>query len=390
MLCVKVSVARDPRLRVALFHPGLYAGGIQRVFVELARSFTERGLSVDLVQATHRDEFRHALPQGIRVIELNARRALTSLFPLVRYLRRERPDVMICGAIQTNIVAVWARRICGLPVSLIVTEHNAVSTIASHARSLSARWTPALVRCFYPLADEIVAVSRDSAADLQRILGGKRAVHVIQNPIIGPAFWRRAQEPLLDPSLLAERRTIVLAVGRMHFHKDYPTLLHAFALLRRRRDACLVVLGDGEERAALEQLAVEMGLSPAIRFLGNVDNPLPYMKRTHVLALSSITEALPTVLIEAMAMNLPIVATDCPVGPREILQGGAYGRLISVGDPQAMADALHESLSCPKRFVLPPQALDPYRAEQVIDKYMALIRPGASDVVCETQREVQV
>ena len=376
------------RFRVALFHPCLMAGGIQRVFVNLARSFAERGLAVDLVQATPGDGFRHAVPEGVRLIDLNARRALTSVLPLAGYLRRERPQVLISGAIQTNIAAVWARRLAGIPVKVILTEHNVISAITADAPMMRTRMTPFLVRRFYGWADEVVAVSQGAARDLAQTMGGRSGrLHVIYNPIISREFWRRAEEPLNDPQFEGERRPIVLAVGRLHYHKDYPTLLRAFAILRRSLDAKLVFLGDGEERGRLQALTRELQIATAVTFLGDVANPLPYMKYAKVLALSSTVEALPTVLIEALAMNLPVVATDCPCGPREILRDGAHGTLVPVGDSSRMADAILNILRGQDLTVIPKDAVERFYEGRAVERYLEIM--GLDALPCGTPASVQ-
>ena len=350
------------------------AGGIQRVFINLARGFVERGLAVDMVQATPDDGFRHAVPDGVRVVDLNARRALASLFPLVGYFRRECPRVVISGAVQTNIVAAWAKRMAGLPLRLVLTEHNVISAATADAPMLRTRMTPFLVRRFYAWADELVAVSEGAARDLAQTMQCRASrIHVIYNPIIGQEFWRRATEILVDSRIDVDARPMVLAVGRLHYLKDYPTLLRAFSVLRRHLDARLVFLGDGEERATLEGLTRDLGLAESVGFLGNVANPLPYMSRARVLALSSVAEALPTVLIEALAMNLPVVATDCPTGPREILCDGAYGTLVPVGDSERMAQAILEVLRAPIVPKFPDAALERFQFDRVIEQYLAVI-----------------
>ena len=367
------------KIRIALFHPSLIAGGIQRVFVNLARGFVERGFAVDMVQATPEGGFRHAVPEGVRLIDLNASRALTSLRPLVRYLRQQRPQVLISGAIQTNLVSVWARRIARVPIRLILTEHNIISTITTGAPMIRTRMTPFFVRHVYPRADELVAVSQGAAQDLADTIGScSRKIHVIYNPIINHEFWRRAEEQPDDARLDGDLRPIVLAVGRLHYHKDYPTLLHAFAIVRRKMDAKLVFLGDGEERERLEALTRGLGVETAVIFLGDVANPLPYMKYAKVLALSSMVEALPTVLIEALAMNLPVVATDCPSGPREILRNGAYGTLVPVGDSSRMAAAILDVLRAPDVPMITKDALELFQHDQVIEQYLAIMGVDAA------------
>ena len=377
---VTALASAGSEVRVALFHPALIAGGIQRVFVNLACGFRDCGLAVDMVQATPASGLHPAVPEGVRQIDLNAGRALASLAPLVRYLRRERPQVLISGAIQTNLVAVWARHIAGIRLRLILTEHNVISAISTDAPMARTRMTPFFVRNFYPRADELVAVSQGAALDLVRTLGERaHNVHVICNPILGPDFWRRAAEPLSDSRMESDPRPIVLAVGRLHYHKDYPTLLRAIAILRRRIDARLVFLGDGEERATLEARSRELQIADAVSLLGDVPNPLPYMKRAQVLALSSVAEALPTVLIEALAVNLPIVATDCPTGPREVLEDGKYGMLVPVGDSELMAEALDAVLRSSPRPEVPPEALERFQHDHVIAQYLELMGIDAPD-----------
>jgi len=365
-------------IRVALFHPSLIHGGIQRVFVNLARGFLEHGLSVDMVQASPEGNFRDQVPAGVRLVDLNAGRALTSLVPLVRYLRRERPDVIISGAIQTNVVAAWAKLLARIPTRLILTEHNIISVITTNALMFRTRVMPFFVRQFYPWADDLVAVSQGTAEDLALLMGVPVGlIHVIYNPILGPEFWRRAAEPLADKTFAADPRPVILAVGRLHYHKDYPTLLRAMAIVRRTTNARLVFLGDGEERGNLVALARHLDIDSSVSFLGDVSNPLPYMKWATSLALSSVVEALPTVLIEALAVGLPIVATDCPTGPREILCDGAYGTLVPVGDSAALAEALMRVLGWPHRTAIPDEALARFRYDHVIGKYLGML--GVTD-----------
>src|ERR1019366_6694580 len=222
--------------------------------------------------------------------------------------------------------------------------------------------------------DELVAVSQGAAQDLSRTIGERHSpIHVIYNPIVGPELWRHAAEPLNDSRLEIDAKPIVLAVGRLHYHKDYPTLLRAFAILRRKVDARLVFLGDGEERKNLEALTQQLRLETSVSFFGNVANPLPYMKRAKVLALSSVVEALPTVLIEALAMNLAIVATDCPTGPREILCDGVYCTLVPAGDSERLADALLDRLRDPSYPVIPEKALERFQHDHVIEQYLEIM-----------------
>ena len=375
--------------RVAIFHPCLAYGGLQRVFVNLAAGLLDRGVAVDMVQATAETEFRSQVPAAVRLIDLNASRALTSVFPLARYLGSERPDAVISGAIQTNIAAIWARRIAGVPLRLILTEHNMIRTLVNQSPLLRTRISPIFIRKFYPWADKVVAVSQGVAADLASVMRiPAEDIPVIYNPVISGAFWERANEPLADARFTADARPIILAVGRLHFIKNYPSLLKAFAEVRRVLDARLVFLGDGDERGRLLLMVKQLGMEADVTFLGEVKNVLPYMKHASALVMSSHHEALPTVLIEALAVGLPIVSTDCPSGPGEILCGGTYGTLVPMEDSSALARALVAVVSGPRPQPAPSEALQRFEHEAAIDKYLGLL--GFSDSTISPLQESMV
>ena len=231
------------------------------------------------------------------------------------------------------------------------------------------------MRRFYTWADDLVAVSRGVAEDLASVKGVPAGlIYVIYNPVVGPEFWRRAAEPLADTTFAADARPAILAVGRLDYQKNFPTLLRAMAIVRRTTNARLVFLGDGEERGNLVALARHLDLDSSVSFLGDVSNPLPYMKWAASLALSSVVEALPIVLIEALAVGLPIVATVCTTGPREILCDGDDGALVPVGDSAALAEALMRVLQRASASGHSREALTRFGHDHVIDKYLAVLR----------------
>lgn len=362
---------------VALFHPCLIHGGIPRVFGDLASGFLQAGLAVDMVQATWGGNFSGRLPSGARVIDLNARRALTSLVPLVRYLRRERPDVVISGAVQTNVVAAWARRAASIHCRLVLTEHSMLSAVIESAPRLSTsvrtRISPFFIRRFYPWADALVAVSQGAAEDLAAVTGiPLTRIHIIHNPVVSPELFVRVSEPLEHPWFDDGGPPVVLAVGRLDYFKDYPTLLRAFAKVRETTKARLLILGEGDQRAALESITRELGLEADVSLPGNVANPLPFMKRSAVFAQSSITESFGNVLVEALAAGATVVATDCRFGPREILANGAYGTLVPIRDPDALARAITDAL-CKPRGPSPAAALARFSRDASVRAYLQLI-----------------
>jgi glycosyltransferase involved in cell wall biosynthesis len=237
-----------------------------------------------------------------------------------------------------------------------------------------------LVRRYYPWADEIVAVSQGVADDLLELTDlPPSKVRVLPNPVVTPELVQRAAEPLDDPWFTAGAAPVVLGAGRLDQQKDFPTLIRAFAAVRSRRPARLVILGEGPERGQLESLVEELGITADVRLPGFVSNPFSYMARAAVFVLSSAWEGMPGVLIQAMACGAPVVATDCESGPREALAGGKYGRLVPVGDHLALADAIAGTLDA-LRPSLPPEALEPYTREGAADRYLRLLQIPATHV----------
>jgi len=327
--------------QIALFLPSLRGGGAERVMVNLARGLSERGLVVDLVLAKAEGPYLSQVPPGVRVVDLGAPRVLASLPGLVRYLRQERPKALLSALDHANVVALWARKLAGVPARVVVSVHNTLSRSTTNARNLRDRLIPRWIRAFYPWAHAVVAVSQGVAEDLVRITGlPKEKVRAIYNPVVTPELFAKAEEPLEHPWFVSGEPPVVLGVGRLTLQKDFTTLIRAFALVRKECPARLMILGEGEDRTKLEALVRELGLVEDVALPGFVENPYKYMKRARVFVLSSKWEGFGNVLVEAMALGTPVVSTDCPSGPSEILEGGKWGRLVSVGDVEALARAI--------------------------------------------------
>ena len=289
---------------------------------------------------------------------------------------------MLTALTHANIVAITARRLARTPTRLVITEHLGPTTWAADAGAAHTLLMTTLMRMTYRSADGIVAVSNGVAHDVAKTAGlPVERISVISNPVILSALEERAEEPVDDPWVGPDEPPLVLAVGRLTPQKDFATLIRAVARVRRSMPCRLLVLGQGEERAALERLAADLGIADDVRFPGFVANPYPYFPRAAVLALSSRFEGLPTVLLEAVCLQVPVVATDCPSGPREILDDGRYGRLVPPGDVEALADAILRTLK--DEGPRPPaEACERYRLDSVVDQYAAAVgalaprRPG--------------
>lgn len=347
--------------------------------LNLAHGIAERGYAVDLVLAQAEGSYLPQVLDSVRVVDLgmgrivDSSRTLTRLPSLVRYLRQERPDAMISALSRANLIAVWARQIARVPDRVVVNVQNTVSQDAPHSNTRLGRLAPRLARYFYRWADTVVGVSQGVVDDLVRNVGiSQKLVKVVYNPGITRELREKAEAPLDHPWFRAGEVPVVLAVGRLMKQKDFPTLLKAFAMVRRSRRARLLILGDGPEREALQELAQVLSIEQDLCLPGFVENPYPHMKRASVFVLSSVWEGLPTVMTEALYCGAPIVATDCPSGPREILKGGDLGRLVPMRSPQALAAALEAALDgeVPRPS---PQSWEPYTSETVVDQYVDLL-----------------
>jgi glycosyltransferase involved in cell wall biosynthesis len=307
--------------------------------------------------------------------------SLAQLPALAEHLMRDRPDVLLSAMPQENLIAVQARALAGAATRLVLTEHNTLSRRVAAARSANYRHLSPLIARQYPQAEAIVAVSRGVADDLAGLAQLPRArIAVIYNPVVPHDILARANAPVAHPWLQAGEPPVVLGVGTLVRQKDFPTLIRAFAPLRRARPARLVILGEATEaaatprrRAELTRLASELGVAADVDLPGYVDNPYPWMARAAVLVLSSTYEGFGNVLPEAMACGCPVVSTDCPSGPAEILEGGRYGRLVPVGDDRALGEAIAATLDEPPAPEALRQRATVFSVERAIDQYERLV-----------------
>lgn len=329
--------------RIALFLPNLTGGGAERMMVNLAGGLAEHAVPVDLVLANAVGPYLPDVSPKVNLIDLKAPRVLASLPKLVQYLRAYRPRAMLATLNHSSLIAIWATRFARSGTRIFIREANMMSR--GGPKGLKGKVTPFLIQRSYPNADGIIAVSEGVADDVRAFIGlPENKVHTIYNPVVTPELRCKARESLDHPWFAPGEPPVILGVGRLTEQKDFPTLIRAFARVRQHQTARLMILGEGEEREALNALVGELGLHEDVALPGFVDNPFSFMARASVFVLSSAWEGLPGVLIQAMACGCPVVSTDCPSGPHEVLQGGAYGPLVPVGDHQALADAIRKVL----------------------------------------------
>lgn len=356
-----------------MFLPSLDGGGAERVVLTLAETLANRGFAVDLLVAQRTGAYAQSVPASVRVIDFGSRSVMRAVPALMAYLRRNRPSALLSTLAHANIAAIIATRLSRTATRVVVREANDVALYRLGSVSLRRRVLPYFMRALYGRADAVVSVSDGVAEGLAELLDMRRQdIRVIPNPVDTRRVVELARTPAEHP-WLAEDVPVVLAIGRLTEQKDYPTLLRAFAQASTQRSARLIVLGEGEEREALEQLAKSLGISDRVCLPGFVANPFSYMARARIFVLASRWEGLPNTLLEALACGCPVVATDCPSGPAEILDGGEYGRLVPAGEPAALAAAILDALDeAPERAVLMRRASE-YDLPRIADRYLAVL-----------------
>jgi len=346
--------------------------------VNLAAGLVGCGARVEVVLVRAEGAMLALLPPEVRVVELGGRTAGAAP-ALARYLQTRRPQALVAFLEQANIAALAARRLARhWSGRLAITEHACFSQHRLRPRSWAHRLALALAPLAYRDADLLIGVSAGAAAEWRRRLGAQVPCLAIGNPVVDDAFPGRAAAPAPHPWFSDQPRPL-LAVGRLSAEKDHATLLRALGD-PRLASSRLVVVGDGPERQRLEGLAAGLGLDGRVAFTGALADPLPAMARAALLVNPSCYEGFGNVLVEALACGTPVVATDCPFGPREILAGGRWGTLVPVGDPTALATGIAAALAAlPDRASLRRRAQD-FHQRRIAGRYLGLLgfrpRPG--------------
>jgi glycosyltransferase involved in cell wall biosynthesis len=349
------------------------------MMLHLARGFRERGYHVDLVLARAEGPYLDEVPAGVELVELNAAKApgyaaIGSLRPLVGYLRSRTPDALLSAMSRINIVSLLAGMIARTDTTVVVSERNHLSSYVAKTNEAGVRLLPWLVRLLYPRADGIVPISNGVADDLATTASlPLDGMTVIYNPVVIPEIEKKAAEPIDHDWFTLDGSEVIIGVGALSRQKGFPTLVRGFAHLRERRNARLVILGEGDDRDRIESVARNEGVADDVWLPGFVNNPYKFMRDADVFALSSEWEGFGNVMVEAMACGTPVVATNCPSGPAEILSNGKYGPLVPVGDHMALAQAIETLLeNSPPKSCLWERAND-FRYDVIADRYLDVL-----------------
>lgn len=365
--------------KLTIFLPNLDGGGAERTMLNLAKGISERGYPVDLVLAQANGPYINDIPDHVNIVDLgngnihSRGKTIRRLPALIRYLRSEKPDVMLSALVEANVVGLVAKFFARVSTRVVVNEQNNLSTMTNNASSRSERWYPVIAQFVYRSADYVVGVSQGVVEDLIHNIGiSEKKARVVFNPGITKELRLKAAQSLDHPWFEANQPPVILSVGRLNVQKDYGTLIDAFYEVSKKRTARLLILGDGEERSMLEEKIKHYGLADKVSLPGFVDNPYAYMSKADVYVLSSRWEGLPTVLVEALYCGPTIVSTDCPSGPVEILENGQQGTLIPMQDVSSMASAIELAIDG-KSPKADPESWRRFELEGIVDNYINLL-----------------
>jgi glycosyltransferase involved in cell wall biosynthesis len=365
--------------RIACFFSTSGHSGVDRAAKHLIPALARRGYRVDLLKVRRHGPHLDTIPEGVSVVDLGSRHTYACVPALVRYLRRERPAVMLSDKDRVNrtaLLAAWlARRLAGVPTRLVFSSGTTIS-IDLATRGPLERWVQRTsMGRLYPFADQVIVTSAGVADDMASYTGlARERIRVVPSPVVPASLFTEALARPDHPWLGRSDRPLILGAGELCGRKDFETLLRAFARVRAQRPCRLMILGQGRARERLLALAAELGVAKDFALPGFVPEPYAFMAHADLFAFTSRWEGLGFVIIEALAVGTPVVATDCPSGPREILQDGRIGPLVPVGDAAALAAAMLQTLDSPPPAALLRDAARPYEIEASTDAYLDAMR----------------
>ncbi|MCX2739941.1 glycosyltransferase [Pontibacter anaerobius] len=364
--------------RICFFPGTLSLGGIGKLFVNLIEEYASRGIGVDVFLTKKEGEFLEQLPASVRVFE-GGGRALNSMLLFIKYLNKEKPDAVISAREYLNIVNILCCALSFSKARAVVSLHTnqTAENAAGHARFKNNYHSSRLMvfaKLLYRLSPKIVAVSRGVADDFsQRMSVERKKIEVIYNPVYKPYSGECSAVDNDFNAFIKTGRKYIVGVGRLTEQKDFATLIRALSMVRKEKDIALVILGEGALRQQLEELVEELGLADHVLMPGFVKDPLCYVSRASALVVSSEFEGFGNVIVESLGVGTPVISTNCPSGPSEILEDGKYGALVPVKKPEAMAKAILGTINFPPEPSILIDRAKEFAVPHIADQYLSYI-----------------
>lgn len=362
---------------ICLFSATLHIGGAERLVVHLARALCRLGIPTDIVLGAAEGQLLDELPPDVNIVDLQAKRIALAVPRFSTYLRRNKPTGIIAMLTHVNLAAIAARALARSPARLCVCECGVLSAATRQGGHPFSRLLPWLARSLYPLAHAQVAVSKATADDMTGSYGFPRGnIHVVTAPVDVEWIRSRAEAPVDHPWFTHPDIPVILGVGRMAKEKDFPTLVRAFEVLRRKRPLRLALIGDGNQRAIIEQEIARLGVARDVWIPGFDPNPFRFMARGAATVAPSAWEAGAYSLLESMALGIPVVGTRCPGGVADFLGNGTYGPLATPGDAGSLAECIEQALGKPVPSHILRSHAETFSPDRILRRYLELVAPG--------------
>lgn len=363
--------------KICFFLPTLNFGGIEANTIRLANSFVESGYDVDLVIGNVTGEYLNRIDKKINVISINKKTLISMLLPLVRYIKQKKPSVIITGGEGANIL-LCTTKLFVQKTKIIISIRTNLTNEYKESNSMKKKLLfPFLSRRLYKKANRVVAVSEGVANDASEFLKIPRdKLKVIYNPILDNSLIKQKNEKVTHKWLVYRENKVVISVGRLVKAKDYLTLIQSFKVVKEKlSNVKLLILGEGPEREKIQAEINKYNLNSDVEIVGFVQNPYSYMSNADLFVLSSKWEGFGNVIVEALATGIPVVSTNCPSGPSEILNDGEFGSLVPVGNVEIMSKEIISSLSNnnEKKIYNRENRAKDFSVEVSKDKYINLI-----------------
>lgn len=329
--------------KVTVLLPDLRGGGVEKMRVRLATVWLDKGYLVDFLLLNAKGDLLNTVPRQARIVDLKCKRIISSIPRIISYITSEKPDVLLVAMWPLTVTSIFATLASfnKSNLKLIVSDHNTLSLSTSHKSAFYRVLLGLSVRLLYPLADRSIVVSKGVGNDLAKL---SRLPKSFFKVIYNPAANEVSQSVTVPQEFIHHSKNII-AVGSLKEQKGFEILIDAMEyLIKKKEEVCLHILGEGELYNILENKIKDLKLGRYVKLVGFKENVKDYFSHSDLFVLSSKWEGFGNVIVESLNYGCPVVSTDCESGPREILEDGKHGKLVPVGDAEALAQAMYESL----------------------------------------------
>ncbi|MCW3807394.1 glycosyltransferase [Plebeiibacterium marinum] len=360
-------------MKITYFIHSLNIGGVTRAFVNQANELSVRGYDVDFVICNHTGELFHELSEDVNLISFGNKRITQSFFDFIMYLKKCRPSYVITGSNVQNEFVIFSNIICGSITKVIATQRNYFD-IELKDKFVYGKYYRVFMRLLYPKAFRVIAVSDGIKSLLEELLPNQKIIR-IYNPFDKKEIEKKALKSSYEKDLIPKKYIFIGA--RLVDIKNLILLIDSFSILiKRHTEYNLIISGEGDQKHNLVKLVEKYKISERVIFTGNLPNCYYLLKKASIVAVTSLCEALPGIIIESLMLNKTVVSTP-NAGAVEILENGKYGYISkSFDDAEEFASLMETAIDNPIDPQLLKNRAKDFDSETVIKEYEKLFLPS--------------